>query len=518
MSETSLLERPEAMEKANLSEDDRRDLLYKDSIGFGTPVIIRGTNRQLVPFQDMVSFENPSEKKLTALADACSGVDMSLTMTTIDNISELEIKSITDTTMVLYHEKTENHFFLDMPQLEESLPLKKFSTLLGIPYSFSKKNPAFLNRLNLEYWSKALTEAEGKQIPVDIVHIKEMATMENPEDDIENPLTKGYMIVNLLKAVTIARGRGNTEVVRSTLPERVPLWSNILRNVDAEVKKYDNECAAKLQSYSVGYKGSNKGRHFARLLLDSPESEITIGKDVFQLCLNLESDFSGQHKDFGKTNIDFGLFRQTCSNGMGVVWNEEQKEQIKGEYVANYLKAQGVTEGDEAYDKIVAEASSKFKLMFSKTGMQIPNGFANSLMEGSQMQQLIKIFFEAKDYIKGKIEELNVRFPEAMLESEFVETAHDAAQHLKVSPEVTKFFILEFIAGNMAKEQKFKTPMDCLNFLTYICRAYDTKIQMQVEKQAYTFATMLAAALVHQSNIKKKTYMSYLAQVKEELV
>lgn len=519
---------PLGMERPVLTRETRFDFNYSDDQEFEKPVVIRGTNKFLVPSDHTISFIDEEECGVQEVIDMCRNVDDNLDIATIENVSSLRILFLNNDYMILHDDVMEGGSGLNycvptfyQESKKESAAFRKWSELMKIPYSYSKKNPGHLNVVNFEYWKKALTVAQEQQIPIDIVYLREPIGVDLQIDDIDadGPI-QAFLVVNILRSQVVCEKRGIiTEVIKSKLSDRVPLMSKILENVTKEFKNINPELKISVQQYSLGYTGVNRGRHYARLVLNIPNYSFEVDGDIMHPSISIETDFLGRHKDFGIATVSFNLFRGVCSNGVVVEWNEGQKEQMKDQFVLQYLKNRGINEHSVNYQEAYNSAITQFNAVFSANGINIPVNVANSVFTSTLFKQMFEFFLNTLGYMKDSLEGLTVKFLDEVSEKEFVSTVHNLAVSMKFPPNLIKFLIIEYIAGNCVNQnQLFKTPLDILNFLTYLAKSFESKIQLEVERKAYRFVYNLMQILIYKKKSDDAVYQSYTRQVNMELL
>lgn len=516
-----------SMEKVNFKDGDesKSDYYYSKDESFLNPLLIRGINKQLILSENLVSFEDGVNCSVEELITLCNNVDNQLEMQTIENISDLEMSFVNDSYMVLvdtgFNDLEEVGRYYIIPfnctdTKKELAAFRRWSELLKVPYSYSKKNPGFLNETNFQYWKTFLTTAKDQQVPVDILYMKESMKITLKENSIP---VEAYLVVNLFRSEVVCERRGViSEVIHSEAINKVPFLSRILNNVQKQVVKNNPNIKLRVQQYSLGYTGTNKGRHYARLLLEDTGVDFEINGDKYIPAITIESDFIGKCGDFGNVIITFGLFRILCSNGVVVSWTEKQKESVREKFVFNYCNNRGVvSERDEFYLDTINEANSKFSTLFSMNGIKLPVNIANSVFAETLFNQIFEYYMGSMGFMEGSLKDLSFDSFEQVDEKKFVATAHNLASSMRMPMDVIKYFIIEYLVGNFKfQTQIFNTSYDVVNFLTYICRAFDSSIQLDIEKKAYLFAATLAQILIHKKKSDNSIYENYLRRINTE--
>lgn len=515
---------PGGMARVNLKDETvfRGDYYYENDSPFNNPLLVRGTNKQLTPYANMMSFGENESCSVNDLARMCKNVDDNLRILTVDNISNISITHINDTYMILECNDETYVISTVKPEKQENVAFKAWSETLKVPYAYSKKNPGFLNEANFQYWKEFLTSAQDTQIPVDIVFMKEPVDITlQGEEDVLDEVIKAHLVVNILKSNVIYERKGViTEIEHPQIEEKVPLLSRILSNIESQIKETHSIVEVQAQQYSLGYTGINKGRHYVRLVLNNTGADFEVDGDTFVPAITIESDFTGKSKDFGYVLLNFSLLRQVCSNGLVVSWNEKQKENLKDAFIVNYCDNRGITKGSEFFVDTVEEAASKFNILFSNNGIRIPVNVANSTFSKSLFNQVFDFFLKSLKPLEDSLSELSdVEFDEDIIdEKEFVSTVHNLSSSMQIPAEVVKNFIIEYIVGTMQyKDQIFTTPMDIVNYLTFVCRAFDSSIQLDVEKKAYAFAYALMQIFIYNKKHENSVYEDYRRRINPDM-
>jgi hypothetical protein len=327
---------------------------------------------------------------------------------------------------------------------------------------------------------------------------------------------------NLLPA---PRARGRQSSVDTNTPPlsaRVPLLSSILEGVVKQIKSVNSGVEPLLQSHSLGFDGSNKGRHFVRMLFDHPDLTFkdATGSEV-KLALTLDTDFSGDAKDFGQVRATFGLFRQICSNGMAVQWSDADRAAMCAQYVQAELGRLGFGPSytSDGAKKVRQDAEATFYAIFDSGGLKVPVAVANANLDTVTFTLGLKYFLEQQGQLQKLLDQLKTPLPAAQSDEDFCQAARQAAIKTGLrSPELLKFFIVEWLTGQMASAQNFKTVGNVVNFLTFLARSYPPEVIVDVERKAQTFALNLRDFLEDPREALAPLAPSYRAQIQQRLL
>lgn len=518
---TAFMEPLEANDLNALAADVRRnrdDHVYSPYRDFESPLVIRGTNRVLFQAQALNEVEHPSRDALNNAIANFATADRQLGMVSWPNLALLKIVASTPEMLVLSmpdRDGATHYYALQTPAHGPELPLKRFSSMLSIPYSFSKKNPMKLNSVNFEYYLTLLNGDPDKHFPVDVVFNKTAIEASVTKADGTIETVSAHPIINLLRA--------KKETENSDITQRVPLFGSILNNVVRTIDESGMGLNPILQSYSTGY-NSNRGRHYARLLFDKEELSIRFKGEPYQFGMFLESDFSGDFKDFGTVRLGFSLFRQICSNGMTVAYSDSERAELIELFVAQEMSRQGFTYSrdlpapDENYEAAHMQARGRASMLFDPRGITIPVAQANLGFEASFITTILQFFIRSGDVITKQLESLDTPFGQVDRE-EFISTTLELQKSLKIkSPEMIKFFLLEYAAGEMTGDQVFDTPLAVLNYLTFISRSYDTATMNDMEAKALTLVQNLKTKLLEKEKESVSLFDQYAGQLSQNLL
>jgi hypothetical protein len=307
-----------------------------------------------------------------------------------------------------------------------------------------------------------------------------------------------------------------SEVFHPDINSRVPKISNIVRNIQQQIIDFNPNISTTVQQYSLGYTGTNKGRHYVRLVLEETGFDFDIDGNIMHPAIVIESDFIGKCKDFSNVTITFSLFKEICSNGLSISWTESQKQALQETFVLNYCRNRGISKEDIYYAETVEEANSKFNTVFSSNGLTLSVSMANSVLSKSLFGNILEFFLNSTHILKSSLEGLKDAEFTDIEEREFVTTVHNLASSMNISSEITKIFLIEYIAGNMVQDQMFRTPLEVVDFLTYICRSFDSTIQLDIERKAYAFACSLMQVLIYKHQSENFVYEKYRRRINQD--
>lgn len=513
----------------------RQNFVYDANQNLSQPVIIRGTNRIFRSAPGLNIEDKPSVSKLDELIEKTREIDTHLRLQRLPSVAAIKIDIVTPEVITFRVEGRDDTFYFETPIAKKNpLAFKRFSSFLAIPYAFSKKNPTFLNKVNFDYYLRTALVTQQNPLPIDLVYdadpneISYIPTTPEGEqvDGAEVKKVQAYRVSNVLKAPR-ARGRSKDDTPVETPPiaTRIPFFSDILAGVKNQLTEFAPEIEPQLQAYSLGYDDTNKGRHFARITFDSPATNFDLFGEKYQLGLNVETDFSGDSKDFGNVGISFILFRQICSNGMMAAWDTSDQAKMRDTYVLEQLQAAGFEMADaqdggseDALD-IRRQSEARFHVIFGAGGLTIPVAQANAGLDTSNFTLGLKFFLESKTLQEARLQALKNQFQE-IEEEDFIRAIHGVQDAFKLaSPELVKYFIIEYLAGEVTGKQQFRTPFDVVNFFTLLGRSYDTAVVADIERKAIGFAMELYAR-VNQTKAEKEVSLSaqYRAQLNQRLL
>lgn len=98
---------PLGMERPVLTRETRFDFSYADDLLFDKPLVIRGTNKFLVPSDHTISFEDSEECGVQEVINMCQNVDDNLEIDTIENVSSLRVLFLNNDYMILHDDVME---------------------------------------------------------------------------------------------------------------------------------------------------------------------------------------------------------------------------------------------------------------------------------------------------------------------------------------------------------------------------------------------------------------------------
>jgi len=493
--------------------EQRSDFTYDEVVDFSTPIAIRGTRRIMQESKDL-----KRGLTLDEFIAKTHEVDENFNIIRITSIAQVQLRYVNNEMIVFaLAADPETLYYFETPRaIQNPLAFKRFSALLEIPFAFTKKSPFILNKVNFDYYLRHATLL-GKKRPLDIIfsRVADSLSFASEEEGIEPTSIFAHQVYNFLEA----EGRGDS-ISTETPPiaSRIPFVSDIAAGFRDLIKKTAPEIDPILQSYSVGY-GSQKGEHFLRVLFDSPATEFELKGEKYQLAANIETDFSGFSPDFGDVNVSFLLFREICTNGLMAAWTMEDKRTFRETFVIESLEQAGFTvnDTDDLAVDIRRTAEARFELIFSEGGIRLSIAQANvGMADTSELTLGLDFFLKSATLQKKRMEALQEDFAHVG-EEEFVRVVTSLQKEFKLSPELVKLFLIEFISGEISGKQVFKTPLSVANFLTFLARAYDVSLMTHVERRAGYFALAMQDAFLKQVS-EVSLSQSIRAKIKPEMI
>ena len=524
MSEFNLTESMSELTKSNnekpviKSREEAAAYFYNNETSDSSkPVILRGMNKMLMGYESLVVIENPSTVALDELIESCDKADKELDLVLVQSAALLEIVTLTDSFLLFKFSPeagsedltppSPSYFVIQLPvNGVGNTAFQKFCGIIKVPYSFARNNPGFLNRSIFEYKQKSMQmRREGN--PMDVVYQK--STIE-----VRAELGGEVISYNAHPVINFLPLKANDTMDSVPVMARLPLISKILKNIRGEAES--NNVNLKLQSYSLGYSGDNRGNHHARLIIG--DSKFDVGGESYDLAVSVEANFMGGNgSDFGQVKIYYEAIRQVCVNGMVARWSENQRREAIGTYCRNNLSQRGIQEDTDRYTDSWMELESRMNAVLSSNGLSIPVASANAMIESSGFKQTLEVFMGVSGSIAENINKLDIQFGE-IKDDYFVDVVEDAASHFKIPQHIVNFFLVEYLAGQMTENQPFNRPIDVMNFFTFVAKTYDSKIRMDVELKAYDFAAGLKSVLIDGTSYRDGTVNKYLRQIKTAAV
>jgi hypothetical protein len=275
-----------------------------------------------------------------------------------------------------------------------------------------------------------------------------------------------------------------------------------------------------VQSYSLGYDLLGGGVHFARVIFDNPELTFTVGGDEYNVGVNISADFLGNVRKLGKVNYQFVMFRVVCANGATVAWNDHRHfSEVRSQVLQDRMVAQGFAKSHEEYaaageceetEKYMSARSAveaRLSLCFGEHGITLNVLEANEALNTGTLAQGFTYLTTLVEILRSKLEVLYATDAyDNVPASEFVSLVAMYAKDFQMPQAVMKIFLTEYLAGNVSGEQKFKRPIDVLNFLTFLARAYDTQTMLKIEQTACAFVLALGTSIADKDSAAQVQY------------
>lgn len=506
-----------------VDKTNRQSYFYQDRQVFDKPLVIRGSKKQYEPNQELVQFKSPNRAALLQFIQECNDRDNNLKLFTLPSLGVIKIVEVSDENILLSADFIQGgvllteYFYIETPMegSRDKIAFKNFSNLLGVPYAYSKKTANSVNRINFEWWADQI-KLNVESFPICILANKKCDDLVYT-DSVKDTSGRNYT-ARKVHSVFKDRMKDKDEEVTEdySVASRVPLFGRILENLDNTLQEHIHNSNIGLSSFTTGYGGLNEGRHFARLLFDNPDLAIkTHEGDDLHFGLNIETDFLGGNSYVQILPI---VYRQICTNGMGISWSEETRQEIREQYIEFWLNKKGIETNDEeelnSYRSIIGK---QFNTM-TKKGLIIPVSTANLDITSSLIGDIVTFFLSHKESLVTDFAKLSQEFGD-IDEQEFVEALLHQAKECGIScGELMKWTSIEYIAGNLAEDQRFLTPLDVVNFITYTCRAYESRVIQNVEQNALKLGFALYASFIAAKPEPKGHYVKYRGLVDEELI
>ena len=201
-------------------------------------------------------------------------------------------------------------------------------------------------------------------------------------------------------------------------------------------------------------------------------------------------DFVGNSKDSHQIQIAFVNFREICTNGMVATFDDLQIEQWRSEIVANQMSKCDSPEGTTGYNATLKRTQRQFSNALTKEGIQVPVPIANDSMSFPVIKPVLEFCLGSSDN-SSRLDLLQRPFDTNIDERSLIEFILARAKSMKFeSPKLIKALCKEYIGGNRRTDisQKFKTPMDLCNYLTYTARSFPTDQMVSIEAQSMQLA------------------------------
>lgn len=506
---TELKESP-IVTAVQITRRSREEFHYRDSCPFNTPVIVTGSDLQFLPDSQIVRFDEETDgfADPQALINRCSEIESLMRLEYVESMEDLRIIGTSDTILALQYQG--QNFALQ----GGTLAFRHFSTLLGVPASYSSKSPGHLNQMNFEYWQHAINQSRDLNVALNLVYQDKVQTVSvseaqhTPMQDFEV-----FPLYTVLRAKEVGHGKKKVSVEKP-LNEMVPLWADILTNLRDMVFQKGHQI--KVQSFALGYTGENKGRHYVRMILDSLDTSFIVDGEKFHLALNLDTDFIGTHANNGQVYLSFGLLRPVCSNGLVVQLEEAQKIQFRDSFAKAYV-AKALREYPKTDEESAFQAGQRhFESIYDGKGVRFPVPLLNTGFDTSGIRDLLGLFLGSTNYMSDRISSLMAEFPETAKET-FVATLVRSSKKLGVPNKIIKALASEYIAGQMTGDLKFRTPMDICNFVTLLGQSYPSEKQTDLSSAGVGLAQQMKRFIIEREFVSDEAlYQQYASKVRED--
>lgn len=501
----------------------RADFLWNAYMGFQEPMIVRGTNKVLFPHPTNRTENHPS---VQAVIDEYKQVESQFALATVRDITEYQIVTTYNGYLLLAADDA------DLPNLaiellsssegsnlKPTLGLRTYCGLIGVPANFAAKSPAIVNDFNFNhYHQERLAEVSGeskKPKPLEILYVKTPIKFDLSNIDLHNDflfeedLFEAFAVVNIYAKQGTQTGDWVDTANSTPVAARVPMVSMMLEGLINAVHRFNPDQEMIIQRHSSGFSPEVADHTFEIQLPQTPP--LKINGDSFAPTIYLRSNFSGD-KSFGNTQIGFMITRLICTNGMVIGASEETRRQAIEEF-----KAMAVAGGLEITDD-EEQLEALAYAVFSPTGQMVSNGMANT---GTAFNDLVGLYLSflkhAPMFFEQRLAALDADL-EKFDSEEFVAIVHGIQKDLKLaSPQLMRFFLIEYASGVLSGRPSFTTPLDVLNYLTFIAQAFDPLIRMDMQLKAYEFAARIQQAAM-QGVTKKALFDHYAGQVKDDLL
>ena len=498
LSEDSLLVNDKKLSKDTLNE-------YSDDTVFDRSFRVNGGNKQFTPNSEIISLNNPNQKDFAKLIEKSKEFDLSMKIRAINASRDFNLHAITNEYVVLslkdeHGSTTFYHMNTPHSRAGESVAYSQFCKLVGIPAPFTKKNSAELNTENFVFHLNRIkfSTSSNDSLPVDIVYFDQTQNI-IIEKGVGEDVEKVEMLSIPIATFVARRSQADhDELYVPNIQDSIPMLHKVLINLEELIHAVNPSIQVGLQSYATGYDGRNKGLHFVRVILEHPDFKIEANGEDFSVGFNIHMDFVGNSKNSDQVQVAFVNFREICTNGMVATFDDLQIEKWRSEIVASEMAKCDSPEGTTGYNATLKRTQKQFSTALTKEGMSIPIWIANESMEFPVIKPVLEYCLNS-DPIEGRLNLLYREFDTDMNERNFLEFLLSRSKSMKfASPKLIKCFCKEYIGGNRRTDisQKFKTPMDVCNFLTYTARSFPTDQMFTIEAQSMELAESLMRRFV----------------------
>lgn len=496
-------------------EDSMEDFHYESDVFFDRPLVIRGTKKQYVPYPDIKKMQTLEEGTLETIVQEFERQEAFevIYLRSISALNPIAIKSEGFFFQVTEElaDSTKEHF-LFVPFDESTVAFKRLSAILGIPYAFSKKNPGSLNEINFSTWKDRICEEKGRDLPVCIVSHK---------TQLVNILHEGashycQTVYTFLPISSIKKADGSLSLIKKKLSDQIPVLHKLLPAFVEGIQKEFPNVKTILHSVATGFTGGNKGDHYVKILLDSPDLKWDVGGDEFQPTISLRSNFTGEDKNtLGSAFLSVSLMKLTCQNGMMIPLPEENLQTIRDTFVDRLMSMNKIEKDHKDYQKYFLKYSKKFKKKFADFGCMVSLHDIQTNFQGSDFCTLLKVFLSCKDNLVEKsLEDLKVPLGE-IKDEDFVEVVESLSKEYKLPSQITKGVILEFLASKQDGIISFPDAYSLVQYVSYMAQAYNSRIQANIERTVISMGLAVTAALVHKAHFRTEAISRYQGMIKQ---
>jgi hypothetical protein len=475
---------------------------------------IKGTNKVFSNFiKDPTELcASPCEDSFSELISKFRELEDNLEIAFIPDLNQMRIEYISDEVIVCKcHQQSQTINFLIHKEKNDndiSIPFKTLSSLLTVPASYSKRSPSELNKINFEY-----NKDSDKTCPVKIVYDKVPYEFQYKDEF-------GDHTIQVYKVDAIIKAKEDEIDKKMEIHNEVPLLHLILSNIEEAIRDIYPSMDFIVQSYILGYNGFNKGRHFIRLLLNTEDLSIYVDGETYQYGLDIHTDFSGRAKDFGTVYVSPIFYRTTSETAFCVPFLKEEILQVMDQYVEFRLKQDRIGTNKEDYDKKFNNYIHEFSVRFDERNMYFQSKDINSDLIETGFFNFINSWFKLKEDIKVRIEKLQAHLESNIGSNDlFIQDILITVKKLDIKAyEAIKYFILEYVAGDISEDQVFEKYIDIVHFLSMLSLAYSSDIQKNLTDNMFTFVEVLLGGTEYSvyDKYKKQLSGSFLSEYNAE--
>lgn len=509
-----------------IDKGDNESGEYNDQTVFDRAVRVPASTTQYIPNEDLKSILNPNEGDFNKLVEEAKEVDSLIRIKAINDSTKFDIHAITTDYVVFKNADVEGDQFFHMytPSSNHifSTAYRQFCKLIGVPHAYAKKNPPSLNRRNFNHWLSSLKRKnpEVEHLPVDVVYYDQTVEVTWEEGVEDNKVTQKAQSSPIFTFTKRNVQNDQDQVYVPVVTDSVPFLSKILVNLRDRIKAVDPEITVGLQSYSVGYDGRNKGQHFARLILEHPDFNVEAGGETFSIGFNLHMDFIGDGKNSDQIQIAFVNFRQICTNGMVQTFDDAQISEWKDNIMAVEMDKTEHEKGSPKWEESFNRMEKNFNKVLNKDGINIPVWVANDSLDVPLLKPILTFCLSDVSKFANRLDRLYRKFPEHISEKAFIEALLDKSRAIEFSsPKLIQSLCREYIAGNILNKQKFNTPMDIVNYLTFLARSFSTDEMNAIEQKSMELGEVLMNRFIDNTeDVVETKYERLFRQTRQELI